>query len=332
MSRDATIDIAIAADEAFAMPMAVTVKSMLLSAAGSSRFRAFVMDGGITEGTRRRVESSWRDDRLEYRWVKPDLGVLSGLPVSGHVNAMTYARLLLQHYVPEHVERVIYLDSDLLVLGDLSEVWSAPWQDVACLAVPDVGAPWIDAVRAESAQARCIRHLASQRPISNYEEFGLRPDDPYFNAGVLVANLREWRKLDLCAAALDCLSVNRQSVSYWDQYAINVVLRGRFRALPLEWNQGLMAIAYRHWKRSPFDAETFRRIRHAPKIVHFTTGSKPWNLDGIHPFRRHFFEVVDQTEWRGWRPGSPGARAVALCARAWRSLRRRSRLAVGRGQ
>lgn len=331
MQSDSPIEVAIAADDAFALPMTVTMKSALLAAGPSTRFRLHVLDGGLSAESRRRIERSWRDPRLEVRWCTPDFGVLSGLPVSGHVNAMTYARLLLQHYVPEDVERVLYLDSDLLVLADLSALWAMPWEDVACLATPDVGAPWVNARQLGPDGSRCIRHLADTCPIANYEQLGFAPSDPYLNGGVLLANLDAWRDMDFCARALRCLDEHRASVTYWDQYALNVVLRGRWRAIDMAWNQGFMAIAYRTWRRSPFDRATYERLRYRPNIVHFTTGNKPWKLDGLHPFRRRFFEIVDQTDWAGWRPGPGVARARAVAARVWRSCLKRASNALSRG-
>lgn len=321
--QERPIEVAVAADEAFAMPLAVTIRSALDSAGTATRLRIHVVDSGLTERSRRMLVESWNDPRAEVSWVQPDLSVLDGLPVTGHVNATTYVRLLLQHSLPLDVDRVIYLDSDLLVLGDLADLWSLPWQDVACLAAPDVGAPWMDADLAASANGVCTRFMAAKKPIANYRTFGFSPNDPYFNAGVIVANLREWRRLDVCARCLDCLAEHRDFVNYWDQYALNVVLHGRWRPIDMAWNQGFWAITYRSWKRSPFDRQTYEHVRFSPRIVHFTTGNKPWKIDGLHPFRGDYLRAIDRTAWSGWRPGSRIERAVALAARAWRGIRRR---------
>ncbi len=319
------IDVAVAADDAFAMPLAVTIKSVLSSAHETTRFRIHVIDGGLTTQSRDRLLESWQDSRAEIRWVIPNLEVLQGLPVSGHVSATTYVRILLQHSLPADLQRVIYLDSDLLVRADLAGLWEYPWEDVACLAAPDVGAPWMDAELAAGTRGVCIRHLASKQPVPNYRALGFRPDDPYFNAGVILVNLREWRRLDVCALSLECLSRHRDFVNYWDQYALNVVLHGKWRAIDMAWNQGFMAVAYRSWKRSPMDRETYQRVRFAPKIVHFTTGNKPWKIDGVHPFRLTYFDVIDETAWSGWRPGSWLNRGAALLRRYRSSALRKVR-------
>lgn len=323
MADGTPIDVAVAADDAFAMPMAVTIRSVLDGADPSVRFRFHVLDGGLSPRSRERLARSAEDPRAQLVWTQPNLEALGSLPVTGHVSAAAYVRLLLQHSLPEDLDRVIYLDSDLLVLDDLSKLWREPWEDFACLAVPDVGAPWLDADHATEAHGRCIDHLASRRPVPNYRQFGFRPGDPYLNSGVLVANLREWRRMDLCALALRCISDNREFVTYWDQYALNVVLHGRWRPLDLGWNVGLMAIQYRSWRRSPFDRDTYRRLRLDPRIVHFTTGDKPWKLDSMHPFRKRYFDTLDRTAWAGWRPGSGHERLMALLARGARGAMRR---------
>jgi len=105
---------------------------------------------------------------------------------------------------------------------------------------------------------------------------------------------------------------------WWDQYALNVVLAGRWGALDARWNQGANVFAYPTWSQSPFDREAYKQLRDDPYIVHFTTRYKPWLLSCLHPRRKQFFEVVDRTAWAGWRP--------------WRTMRLRPFLDLAKAQ
>jgi lipopolysaccharide biosynthesis glycosyltransferase len=118
----------------------------------------------------------------------------------------------------------------------------------------------------------------------------------------MVVDLQAWRDADLPAALLACLAQNEQHVLWWDQYALNVVLSGRWGALDVKWNQGANVFAYPDWQHSPYDRQTYERLRDDPYIVHFTTRHKPWHLSCRHPLCDAFFDYVDRTSWAGWRP------------------------------
>jgi hypothetical protein len=84
----------------------------------------------------------------------------------------------------------------------------------------------------------------------------------------------------------------------------------------LAWNQGSHISRYPSWQDSPFDFESLATCRFKPRIVHFTTEAKAWLYGNSHPFRSQFFEMLDDTAWRGWRPRVPLHRRVWTAAGA----------------
>jgi lipopolysaccharide biosynthesis glycosyltransferase len=300
-----TIVAASATDDHYAMPLAVTIRSALNHLGAGRRLQLFVLDGGLSDESKARLLKSWNDSRLEVEWVRPDMNLVRDLGVSYQVTVVTYLRLLMATLLPPHVGRAIYLDADMLVRRDLGELWAEEQGGSAVLAVPDVAAPCLDAQASLANFDDCREHLCARTPIANYRELGLPPLGRYFNGGLLVADLDQWRRDDLGGQMLACLRKNREHVLWWDQYALNVVLARRWRALDLRWNQGAHLFVYPSWRASPFDRATFRRLRKAPWIVHFCSPSKPWHYLSRHPFRREFFRVLDRTDWRGWRPERP---------------------------
>ena len=111
--------VALAADENFAMPLAVTVRSALERLSPERTLRIYVMDAGLTDATKERLERSWADGRYEVTWVSVDSSALGGAPISGHVNLVSYYRILMPRVLPADVDRVIYLDADLVIRADL---------------------------------------------------------------------------------------------------------------------------------------------------------------------------------------------------------------------
>jgi lipopolysaccharide biosynthesis glycosyltransferase len=141
--------------------------------------------------------------------------------------------------------------------------------------------------------------------VANHRELGLPADGQYFNSGLLVVDLAGWRREGIAAQVLDCLRTHRQHVLWWDQYALNVVLAGRWRALDHRWNQGAHIYVYPTWADSPLDEEAFHRVRRDPWIVHFCSPSKPWDYFCRHPFTAPWRRSLRSTAWNKWRPARP---------------------------
>ncbi len=292
----------LAVDEQFAMPLAATIRSALDNLAQPRKLRIYVLDGGLSDATKDRLIRSWPKDRYQIAWVGVDASILGRVPISGHASRANYYRILMPWLLPADVNRAIYLDADLIVRRDLTQLWECDLGDQLCLAAQDCAAPYLDASVALPNYERCRQHLGAANPVANYRELGLNPHAEYFNSGVLLVDLAAWRETDLPSQLLSCLEQNRAHVRWWDQYALNVVLADRWGRLDTRWNQGSHIYVYPTSSRSPFDQESFKQLRNDPHIVHFTTRYKPWLASCLHPRRKEFFAYVDRTDWAGWRP------------------------------
>jgi lipopolysaccharide biosynthesis glycosyltransferase len=221
-------------------------------------------------------------------------------------------RLLAGRLIPDSIDKVIYLDSDVLVKQDLSELWNVDVGDHYCAAATDIACPFVDARSADRRYRNALPYLATLSPIRNWQRLGLNGSDRYFNSGVMVLNLRRWREERIEESLLTCLRENNRYVWCWDQYALNVVFAGQWRELSARWNQGVHVFEYPDESCSPIDVHEFVKMRDDPAIIHFTTEFKPWRYRPYHPLRNEYFERLDQTSWSGWRPEKP-----AFSLRKW---------------
>lgn len=295
--------VVLAADEGFAMPLAVTVRSMLENLGPDRQLQLYVLDGGILPETKERMVRSWpQPARYQLQWVPVDESNLDGIEASGHVTVAAYYRILMPRLLPSNVRRVIYLDSDLLVVNDIGALWDCELGESLCLAGQDFFAPYLESSLVLPHFDR-IRHHIANRPIPNYRALGLTPEMPYFNSGVMLIDMEAWRELNVEAQLLHCLREHKEHVHLWDQYALNVVLARRWGKLDLRWNQGSHIYRVPSWRFSHLDRSTFRAALKAPSIVHFSSPEKPWHANSSHPWRKEFFRYLDRTAWSGWRPG-----------------------------
>lgn len=305
MNSREPIAIVSGADDAYTLPLAVTIASAIQSLSSDRRLDVYILDGGISDASKKRLLASWEDPRVSVRWVPVSRESFEQFPVSHHVNAATYMRLAIAEYLPQSVNRAIYLDADMLVLRDLGCLWDEPQGDAAVLAVQDYAAPYIDASTSLKTFHKTEPYLAAVRPIGNYRELGLPADAEYFNGGMLVIDVNAWREQKLANQFFECLDNHREHVLWWDQYALNVVLAGAWRSLDLRWNQGAHLFVYPDAGDSPFDSFTHRQIVDDPWIVHFCSPDKPWNYFCRHPSTDAFRHQVRQTDWYDWKPARP---------------------------
>lgn len=294
-----------AADENYAMSLCVTLRTAAENLQLDHKLRAFVIDGGITDESWERIESSVEPFGVEIERILPDKDRVAGFAISHHITHTAYFRLLAAEWLPEDVSKVIYLDADLLICDDLVELWELEEHDYFCWAVPDIACPHVDARKAQINFRKSMPYLASLSPIPNYRDLGLDGSASYFNSGVMVMYLDRWRDENASARLVECLKENEQHVWCWDQYALNVVFAGRWGRLPLRWNQGAHAFEYPSLNHAPFDRGEFEEMLSRPAVIHYTTEWKPWGHISAHPAHEAFFEKLDETAWVGWRPSKP---------------------------
>ena len=295
-----------ASDENYVRPLAVMLHSAASHLAMGKHLYVVLLDAGISPSSLVGLRETLIDLPVTIDILQPDLAVVADLATSHHITHAAYLRLMAASLLPETIDRVIYLDSDVLVQDDISQLWELPVDDHYCLAAVDISCPFVDARTVDNDKRRdCKPWLGELAPIRNWRQLGLDSTAHYFNSGVIVLNLRQWRTDQIQQKLFTCLRENESHVFCWDQYALNVVFAGRWGALPPRWNQGSHIFEYPSVEHSPIDRDDFLAMRDDPAIVHYTTEFKPWEHRPFHPLRELYYAHLDQTAWAGWRPEKP---------------------------
>ena len=264
------IVIAAASDEAYALPLAVMLRSASETLGSASIIEAYVVSDGIAARTRSRVESSL-SSRVSLNWVERSASEFSDLPRWGRISLGTYHKLTLGSWLPTSVSKVLWLDCDTLLLEDIAPLWHTEFAGNTALACQDSLVP-------------C---LGASFGVAGWKEAGLKADAPYFNAGVMLIDVERWRKAGVEKRSLDYLCQFGPKVWFWDQEALNAVLAGHWKWLDPAWN---------------FPASMARASKEMPKIVHFSGNIKPWVVLGKGALHDAYGRYLDRTAWSGWRP------------------------------
>ncbi|MFZ4638848.1 MAG: glycosyltransferase family 8 protein [Nodosilinea sp.] len=269
-------------DDNYVMPMTVTVHSAFKNLKSpTSRISLYVVDGGIKPSSKRKAEATLKSDRIDITWLRPDLEKLKIIPQN--IVLAYYYRLLMAEILPQQISKAIYLDADMIVLGDLQELWDMDVEDSFVLAAVNGN------------------HLSTAEGLSNYRELGLDPDAEYFNAGLLVANLDKWREADIATQFFDFFAKNKHTIKEHDQDILNATLVGKWKKISSQWNQLPQFYLFSSFEHTPFkDSETLDQVVNNPYVIHYG-GSKPWHLTCDHPAMHIFEKYLDKTAWAGTR-------------------------------
>jgi lipopolysaccharide biosynthesis glycosyltransferase len=307
------IAIVLAADDNFARPLAVTIRSIIANLGPSRTLRLWILDMGIAAGNRDLLHGILSDSRVKVTWDDSLVDRVDHLPNTWTaISRATYARLFLAEVAPQDAERVLYLDTDLVVRRCVGDLFDSDLNGSVALAVPDGRVPFVSA----------------SWGVPWWYEAGRSADDLNFNAGVMLIDLAQWRRLDVSTAALAYLTDGRHYTGQ-DQEALNATLAGRIMPVDPRWNQQTHIFTKDFEAILPYTREVVSLIKTEPWIVHFSTPEKPWMYGNDHPFAHEWFRCLDETPFAGWRPAPPPRRmrAVASVRRAARPLARRLGLA-----
>jgi lipopolysaccharide biosynthesis glycosyltransferase/predicted O-methyltransferase YrrM len=272
---DYRINIVVATDSLYAMPASVSLSSLVNHTPGP--LTIFIIDCGLSELDRAKIrESVPEPSRASLKFITPQDDSLSKAWGPG------WTKVELHSLLP--VERVLYLDADTMVRGDITELWRTDLEDMVMGAAVDVGYP--------------MGHEGVERGL-------------YFNSGVLLLDLYKIRaKVD----GLKEVCEGFKKAKLGDQDALNEHFRGCWKRLSLRWNaQGLGTYA-----------KSYSADRHLasledmndPGIVHFTGSlhpplaevlnpfvqpytAKPWGYARSpgHPYAAEWFDALKATRW-----------------------------------
>jgi lipopolysaccharide biosynthesis glycosyltransferase len=268
-----------AADDNYAMPLAVMLRSALENLGDKRKLSIFIIDGGIKAENKQKIAHSINLNRVELAWLTPVEKLLDEVKTATYYTKAIHHKVFIPELLPQY-QKAIYLDSDLLVFEDLGKLWDIDMNDWNALAVEDI---YPDPL---------VHGYRDLLPPEDYEDLKV------FNSGVMVINLEKCRSEKTSIKAIEYVS---QYKLPGNQVALSLTLKDKWKELDPRWNRTAGIYEYDSWEKSPFSQDEFNNLVNHPYIIHFTSADKPWNSINRCPEQELFYHYLDMTAWSGWR-------------------------------
>lgn len=254
-------------DDGYAPYLHVALISLIKNASKDRRYKIIVVYQELNEENRNnlaKLVEDYPNFEMEFKFMKQSLDIITDRIEnrlrSDYFTMTIYFRIFIPDMYPEY-DKAIYIDSDIIVPGDISELYDTDMHDNLIGVVTD-------------GSVNDVPEL--QRYMT--ESLGLKLGD-YFNSGMLLMNMKELRNVHLAEHFLYLLNKYHFDCVAPDQDYLNSMCYGKIEYLDSCWD----AMP----NRNKPEIEN-------PKIIHYNLFDKPWCYDDIQ-YQDYFWEYAKQS-------------------------------------
>ena len=265
MENKNVIPIFFAVDDGYIPFLAVSLQSLIENSKKENFYLIKILYTNISEENQKKIQK-FEQENVSIEFV--DLNyyiekIKDKLYTRDYYSKTTYFRLFIPNLYPQYT-KALYLDSDIVVLEDVADLYNTNMENNLVAAAPD---DVIQTIEVFQEYAEKVVGVADYRN--------------YFNAGVLLMNLDELRKFDFQEKFIYSLDKIKFSVAQ-DQDYLNRLCKGRVKIVDPNWNR--MPIARE--KENQGDI----------KLIHYNLAYKPWHFEDIL-YKDYFWNYAKKTEF-----------------------------------
>lgn len=270
------IHIALCLDNNY-VPYCATVMASVIYNNQEEEITFHLLTDGITQ-KHEDILQEWTDvyPKIFLSCYRINKAMFEDFPLgNAYLNLSTYFRLLLPSLLPD-VDKVIYLDCDVVVNGSLKGLWGIDVVDKGLAGVRD--------------------RINDYVRVYNRLDYLMK--DGYVNAGVLLINLKRWREDNVFQKAIEIAKAVPERLKNHDQDIINMIYHGQIKMLDFKYNLLEYYMYTEDWLY--MDRKYYPQIERAcqePVIIHFCMPQKPWHYECINPYQETFLKYMRMTPW-----------------------------------
>lgn len=262
------INICFVVNSKYINQLIITLTSIFYNNAEDS-FKVFILHSDLKYEDINKLDQIDKKTNDEIILIKVNDDCLGDVPIlRNDFNKTPYYKLLIPELIPKNINRILYLDVDIVVNGNIKELYYLDINDKFIAAVPDP--------------------IINKNDKEYKRRLGMSEEDNYFNSGVLLFDLNNFRKEYTLEKALKYIQINGQYFKFHDQEVLNGMYFKQFYTLDETYN-------YITMYRSPIDFIKHYIIDLRDKneniIIHFAN-LKPWNTNYIGKYEKYFWKYA----------------------------------------
>lgn len=277
------MNILYASNDKYADFLGISMYSLLENNKDIEDISVYVFSNGISVTNKARLieEATHFNRKIDFIDIS-DLEERIGFAVnaSGY-NITTLARLFIDDLLPEGIEKILYLDCDIIVDNNIEELWNTDITEYDMAAVVEV-----------------------YMPADKKRKIGLTKKDSYYNAGMLLINRTLWRQQSLKTKFLDYYEESGGRLLYNDQDIINHCCKGRIKPISATYNfePNVYYFPYYYIKIINRDyfiygKKEYTKMIMNPRMIHFLGDERPWVVGNKNPYRDIFYKYQNDSGW-----------------------------------
>ena len=281
------MNIVLATDNNFVQHCCVTLTSILCN---NKEVNIYLISESLTESNINllKVQTEKLGGKFHLSLVNKDVIAKLPMPESAaqHISPATYYRLFVAELLPIEVEKIIYLDCDIVVRKSLEDYWNINIDNKPIAAV---------------YQRNSWAENTYKGRQSAYDRLDMKGAVGYFNAGSLLINLKYWRKYRVEETLLSYMQSHYDKIINHDQDILNGCFYKQVVSISNIWNFRL-PMRPEFYGADYISKAEIKKIHDAAVVVHFVNRPKPWEYACVHPYVKEYYKYLDMTPFTGWRP------------------------------
>ena len=287
MADSKKIDVEFSIDNNYIQHFCVAVTSLLENNFNHICRIFLITDFVESEALVKTISFIYSRFKIKICCTKIEESVLRKFKVDSHVSQATYYRLFLTELLPNDIDKVLYLDSDVVVNGSLASLFNLKFQSE---------------LQVSTSSKHINNILLASKDLYLYAVSEVNWQDPdrlrsiglmgyrYFNAGVLLINLKRWRE-DKVLKKLITIALDKSiNLKFHDQDVLNIAFENNWGELHYKYN----TVNLDFLKHKVYESDYH--------IIHYTSGSKPWHFINRHPLKHIYWNYLRKTPYKYYIP------------------------------
>lgn len=274
-------------DDKYAMLAGISAESLLDTNRSAKSIEIVILDNDISDENRQKLLRTVVKYGRQIRFIDiaRRLDEIRSLKADRYTSFSAYARLYIAELLADNNGKILYIDCDTLVCGDIQELMASDMNDKPVAMALD-----------------CVRN-EYKRVV------GISPESYYYNSGVMLIDLSVWRSWRCTTLILEHMKTVRASYPLIDQDLLNVVLHDQIVRIDSKfnllsqlhlYNYAGTLIVYGLKAKYWISQEEFENARSHTVIHHFSgnTFVRPWFENTCHPIAAEYRNRLISSEWK----------------------------------